>query len=271
MRLKITHVTRYVYDAPVPYALQRVRLTPSTGPGQTVKHWAVTVEGATVEANYDDHFGNRVELVEIEGESQSVTVTASGEIETEDRAGVYGPHNSYAPLWLFMRETPLTKPGKLIRELARNASGENELAKLHTLMETIHKTVEYRPGSTDSETTAEQALEAKNGVCQDHAHIFIAAARLLNIPARYISGYLLMDGVTEQAATHAWAQAHVTGLGWVGFDAANNICPNDRYVTIASGLCYRDCAPISGMRIGNSSEDLNVSVTVEQAQSQTQS
>lgn len=271
MRLKINHVTRYVYDAPVPYALQRVRLNPTTGPGQIVRHWAVNIEGAAVEANYDDHFGNRVELVEIEGQSQTVVVTASGEVETEDLAGVYGPHNSYAPLWLFMRETPRTKPGKLIRELARSATGENELAKLHVLMETIHKTVEYQPGSTDCDTTAEHALENQKGVCQDHAHIFISTARLLNIPARYVSGYLLMDGVTEQAATHAWAQAHITGLGWVGFDAANNICPNDRYVSIATGLCYRDCAPISGMRIGNSSEELNVSVTVEQAQSQSQS
>jgi transglutaminase-like putative cysteine protease len=93
----------------------------------------------------------------------------------------------------------------------------------------------------------------------------------MGLPARYVSGYLMMEDVAEQTATHAWAEVHLQGLGWVGFDAANNICPDDRYVRISSGLCYRDCAPISGMRIGPAGETLNVSVTVQQSQSQSQS
>jgi transglutaminase-like putative cysteine protease len=132
--------------------------------------------------------------------------------------------------------------------------------------------VDYRPGTSDTETTAEQALEKKSGVCQDHAHIFIAAARALNIPARYVSGYLMMEGKNEQAATHAWAEAHVPSLGWVGFDPANDVCPDERYVRIATGLCYRDAAPVSGMRVGGPGESLTVKVTVaSQGQSQSQS
>jgi transglutaminase-like putative cysteine protease len=273
MRLKIAHTTEYLYDEPVPYSLQRLRLTPTDGPGQKVINWSITVDGAKIEAGYADQFGNRVELVSTEGTEHMIRIVASGEVETLDRAGVFGPHQGFCPLWLFLRDTALTKPGKLIRELARSLKGDSELAKMHALMEAIHETVAYTPGSTGTETTAEQALEARTGVCQDHTHIFISAARVLDIPARYISGYLLMEGTTDQAATHAWAEVHLPGLGWVGFDASNKICPNDSYVRVASGLCYRNCAPVSGMRLGPAGEDLKVSLTVaaSQGQSQTQS
>jgi transglutaminase-like putative cysteine protease len=102
------------------------------------------------------------------------------------------------------------------------------------------------------------------GVCQDYAHIFIATARYLNIPARYVSGYLMRPETTEQTAGHAWAEAHIDGLGWVGFDATNNVCPNDSYVRIGCGLDYRDAAPVSGVRIGFAAETLAVEVNVEQ-------
>ncbi|MBG0512087.1 transglutaminase family protein, partial [Agrobacterium sp. MOPV5] len=211
MRLKITHTTEYVYDEPMPYALQRLRLTPQTGPGQTVENWDVSVDGATVEVTYDDHFGNRVALVETEGPQQRVKVVASGTVNTEDKAGVFGYHIGNAPLWLFLRETPRTKPGKLVRELVKVSAGDSELARLHDLMENIHRKVEYVPGATDIETTAETALEAGKGVCQDHAHILISAARLMGLPARYVSGYLMMEEVEEQTATHAWAEVHLQG------------------------------------------------------------
>ena len=241
MRLKITHTTEYVYDEPMPYALQRLRLTPQTGPRQTVEDWDVSVDGATVEVTYDAPFGNRVALVETEGPQQRVKVVASGTVNTQDKAGVFGHHIGNAPLWLFLRETPRTKPGKLVRELVKVSAGESELARPHNPMENTP------------------------------AHILISAARQMGLPARYVSGYLMMEAVEEQTATHAWAEVHLQGLGWVGFDAANNICPDDRYVRIASGLCYRDCAPISGMRIGPAGETLSVSVTVQQSQSQSQS
>ncbi|MGF6176604.1 transglutaminase family protein [Ensifer sp. 4252] len=274
MHLKISHTTEYHYDEPVQYALQRLRLTPITGIGQTVLGWQTLVDGAAVEVSYDDHFGNRVHLVSVDGDQEAIRIAASGDVHTEDRAGVFGPHQSYVPLWLYARETPLTKAGKLIRDLAKSAEGDTDLARMHALMAMIHAAVVYKAGETHAETAAEDALEAGHGVCQDHAHILISAARSLDMPARYISGYLMMEGQTEQTASHAWAEVHLPGLGWVGFDAANKICPDDRYVRIASGLCYRDAAPISGLIHGEANETLKVSVTVEQqaqSQSQTQS
>jgi transglutaminase-like putative cysteine protease len=240
--------------------------------GQTVIDWKLSVEGAKPEVEYDDQFGNRATLVSLDGQQDATKIIASGEVETQDLNGVVGPHQGFSPLWLFLRESPRTKAGKLTKELLRSVSGDNELGKMHALMKAIHETVEYKPGTSNTETTAEQALEAKSGVCQDHAHIFLAGARALQIPARYVSGYLMMEGKNEQAATHAWAEAHIAGLGWVGFDPANDVCPDARYVRIATGLCYRDAAPVSGMRIGTPGETLMVKVTVAtQGQSQSQS
>jgi len=273
MKLKISHLTEYRYDEPAQFSLQRLRLTPPTTVGQTVLNWSLHVEGAKPEVEYDDQFGNHVNLVSLEGEQQVTRIVAEGEVETEDRNGVIGPHTGFCPLWLFLRETPLTKAGKLVKELIKGVSGENDLARMHALMAAIHDAVEYKPGTSGTETTAEQALERKTGVCQDHAHIFVAAARTLDIPARYVSGYLMMEEKVDQAATHAWGEAHIPGLGWVGFDPANEICPDERYVRMASGLCYRDAAPVSGMRIGTPGEKLSVIVKVEdggQMQSQSQ-
>jgi transglutaminase-like putative cysteine protease len=189
-------------------------------------------------------------------------VTATGEVETRDTAGVTGPHRGFAPLWLFSAPTALTSPGERITALAAEIGEGDDLERLHRLMDLVADRVEYRAGATSSESTAEDALEAKAGVCQDHAHVLIAAARLLGLPARYVSGYLKKDGL--QAAAHAWAEVYVIGLGWVGFDAANRMSPDETYVTLATGRDFRDAAPISGFRLGQATETLAVRITVEQ-------
>jgi len=264
MQLKISHVTEYAYAHPVRYALQRLRLTPQNSPLQTVNSWSMQVEGGTVEAHYLDHFGNVVELVSASRDTEAIRVVASGLVETYDKIGVSGPHRGYMPLWLYQRETDLTKPGKLIRELARSIEKGEPLDQLHSLKTRLHEAMAYVPGATQTQTVAEEALASGEGVCQDHAQAFIAAARVMGYPARYVSGYLMMEETPEQAASHAWAEAHVDGLGWVGFDPANDISPDDRYVHIAYGLDYRDAAPISGIRTGTGEELLAVHITVEQ-------
>lgn len=265
MLLTIRHTSRYVYDQSVPYAVQRLRLRPQSIAGQTVRQWQVKIEGATPEVSFTDGFGNRTDLVRHVRDAREIVITATGEVETEDRIGVFGSVYGFAPVWLFERGTPLTEPGPLIRDLAASMPDKaDRLELLHQLMDTIHERVTYTPGATATWTTGEQALRRGQGVCQDHAHILIATSRTLGIPARYVSGYLLLDDVAEQTAGHAWAELHVEGLGWVGFDAANNVCPNDRYVRLACGLDYRDAAPISGVRFGQAAEILAVAVNVEQ-------
>ncbi len=264
MRLKISHRTEYRYDQPVPYALQRLRLVPRGGKTQAVHSWSLKVEGANEEAHFTDQFENDTRLVSVAADTTVIGIDAWGEVETFDTAGVYGEHKGFAPLWLFEHQTALTAPGEAIRELAASVGEGSELDRLHRLSGRIGDTVVYTVGATDAGTTAEQALQQGTGVCQDHAHVFASAARVMGFPARYVSGYLMMDDTVVQAASHAWAEAHVKGLGWVAFDAANAISPDERYVRMAVGRDYRDAMPVSGIRLGHAEERLAVSVTVEQ-------
>ena len=139
-----------------------------------------------------------------------------------------------------------------------------ELDMLHALSAAVLEAVKYETGHTGVTTSAEESLSAGHGVCQDHAHVFIGVARLLGIPARYVSGYLMMDDRIDQEATHAWAEAHVDGLGWVGFDVSNGISPDVRYIRVATGRDYREAEPITGISFGGAEEHLHVSLAVEQ-------
>ena len=264
MRLKISHRTEYRYDQPLHYALQRLRLVPRGGKTQTVHSWSLKVEGANEEARFVDHFENDTRLVSIAGDAATIGIDAWGEVETFDTAGVFGEHKGFAPLWLFQQQTALTTPGEGTRELAASIAPGSELDRLHRLMDEIGTKVAYAVGATHSGTPGEAALQQGSGVCQDHAHIFAAAARLLGFPARYVSGYLMLNDTIDQAASHAWAEAHVPGLGWVAFDASNGISPDERYVRMAVGRDYRDAMPVSGIRLGWAEEQLAVAITVEQ-------
>lgn len=264
MRLKISHRTEYRYDAPVQYALQRLRLVPRGGRTQTIHGWSLKIDGASEEARFVDQFENETRLVSVSGDATTIGIDAWGEVETFDTAGVLGEHRGFAPLWLFQPETDLTRSGEAIRELAGSMGEGSDLERLHRLMATITEKVAYTVGVTHPGTTAEEALRQGSGVCQDHAHVFASAARLMGFPARYISGYLMLNDTVDQAASHAWAEAHVPALGWVAFDAANGISPDERYVRMAVGRDYRDAMPVSGIRLGQAQEQLAVSVTVEQ-------
>lgn len=264
MRLKITHRTEYGYDQPVAYALQRLRLVPLSGPTQRVANWSLTLDGADEELGYADHFGNDTRLVSVSGAPHVVSVVAAGEVETFDKAGVFGAGRGFTPLWLYLPPTELTQPGEGLAALAKEVPEGASVERLHALMAEVAARVKWTPGSTGIATTAEQALGQGAGVCQDHAHVMIAVARLLGMPARYVSGYLLLEDTTDQVASHAWAEIHVDGLGWVGFDAANDVCPDERYVRVACGRDYREAAPVSGIILGQANERLAVSITVEQ-------
>lgn len=266
MRLAISHTTHYTFSSPVSHGLQRLRLTPLARPGQVVESWDIALEGARHEVSYDDENGNHVRVISLEPGVREVVIACQGVVFTTDNAGVVGRQLGHLPLWHFTEHTGLTRGGARLRDLAHSISEDEEdvLARLHALSALVREAVAYEPGHTDVATTAEEVLEAGRGVCQDQAHVFIGAARHLGIPARYASGYLLMDDRVEQDAGHAWAEAHVPGLGWVGFDVANAICPDARYVHLATGCDYTAAAPITGIRTGARDEAMRVSLAVEQ-------
>ena len=265
MDLHISHTTRYSYDQPVSYALQRLRLRPHSSVIQTVVDWNVTVDGGIIELTCSDHHNNMIDLVNTDRGASQLVVTASGTVQTHDKAGVFGKIYDAAPLWHFQQPTPLTEASKAIKALGRRLKSTGDvLGELHGLSADILEAVPYATGNTYSITTAEAALSGGVGVCQDHAHILIAAARSAGLPARYISGYLLLDDRIDQDASHAWAEVHVPALGWVGFDVSNKISPDTRYVRLATGRDAYDAAPVQGLRIGPGDETLIVSLQVQQ-------
>ncbi|MEL7445556.1 MAG: transglutaminase family protein [Pseudomonadota bacterium] len=266
MRLAIRHTTRYSFTEPVVHALQRLRLTPKETQGQRILDWAMEYENAHAQLEYDDQHFNTVTLIAVEPGAHDVTVTCRGTVETQDSAGVIGQHSGHMPLWSFLGQTQLTKPGPKLRALVRElpSPADSKLDYLHALSAKIREEVSYETGKTEVDTTAEEAIEAGHGVCQDHSQIFLSAARAAEIPARYVSGYLMMNDRIDQEASHAWAEAHIDDLGWVGFDISNGISPDPRYVRVATGRDYRDAAPVTGISFGSSEQSLKVDIAVEQ-------
>ncbi|MDR6263090.1 MULTISPECIES: transglutaminase family protein [Rhodobacterales] len=265
MQLYIHHRTEYAYSAPVGYALQKLRLRPVTSVLQEVQHWQVALNGGKFETAYTDHYGNQVDLVSITPGADKILIEAKGTIVTPPNNGVFGKTYGCAPLWHFKHPTQQTLPGPAIREIAGViGQSADTLDGLHALSAAILKAAPYQIGATHSNTTAEDALVGGLGVCQDHAQIFVAAARAANVPARYVSGYLMMNDTVNQDASHAWAEAHIDSLGWVGFDVSNGYSPDERYARIAIGRDARDASPVEGLRIGPADETLIVSLQVQQ-------
>ncbi|MDE4131482.1 transglutaminase family protein [Phaeobacter sp. QD34_3] len=264
MRLKIRHSTRYVFDNPVSWGLQQLRKTPKTGHQQWVLNWVTHIEGGKKELQFEDHHHNTVELISFDRDSTELVVTSEGEVELKENHGVVGRHPGPSPLWLYSRQTPRTQAGPQVKALVRDIKGDQDLDRLHGLMSAVHEGLRYEVGASHPDWTAEEALSHGAGVCQDHSHVFLSAARHMGFPARYVSGYLMLDDRVEQDAMHAWAEVHVVGLGWVGFDPANGISPDTRYVRVATGLDYEGAAPVTGTRIGGAGEALDVQIEVAQ-------
>lgn len=264
MQLEIEHITRYRFEAPVRFALQQVRKTPKSTPQQSVLDWSTEVQGGVKELAFEDHHNNRVELISFNRDTTEISVISRGRVALSDTHGVVGRHRGPAPMWFYLNTTPRTQAGAGVREMIRGVQGETTLEWLHALSSRIRETIAYEVGASHPDWGAEEAIAAARGVCQDHAHVFIACARQAGIPARYVSGYLMLDDRTTQDAMHAWVEAHVEGLGWVGYDVSNGISPDTRYVRVATGLDYTDAAPISGMRIGGAAEVLDVRIDVSQ-------
>ncbi len=265
-RLLISHETHYRFDGPVSYALQRLKLRPKDSAGQRVIDWRIDIDGGTIEAECEDAHLNHVALVSVDPGRTEVSIRCSGTVATDNDGGITGRHRGHTPLWTFLRPTRLTTPGRGIVKMLGSfkVSDADVIGSLHALSALVRAQLPYEDGHTKSDTTAEQAIVIGAGVCQDHAHIFLAAARSLGFPARYISGYLLIDGVVDQGASHAWAEVHVEPLGWIGFDISNGISPDTRYIRVATGYDYRDAAPITGLSFGAHDESMVVSLRVEQ-------
>ena len=273
MRLSIQHRTGYQFTMPQRRLVQLLRVTPPSFVGQSVIDWHVDVDCDARLRSGRDGYGNETTMLYVDGPIDRITLTVSGEVLTEDRAGMVTGTPEPLPAALFLRSTPQTAPDDAIRAFAAEieASASDPVARLHALNAAINARILFEVGEGNPGRDAATAFAEGHGVCQDHAHIFAASARLMGMPARYVSGHLYRsDGQTVQPAAHAWAEAHVADFGWIGFDPANGVCPTDAYVRVAAALDYRDAAPVSGARVGGGSEALSVEVAVAEARGQRQ-
>ncbi len=274
MKLHVTHRTGYVYDRPRAHLVQSLRLWPTEFEGQTVSTWAIAVDGHPAErgAAFRDGSGDWVETVTMRNVS-AMAIVVQGEIETRDLSGVVRGLREKVPPIAYLRPTRATRLDEALRALAEEATAGTDapLDRAHAISRAVSDAIVYTPGSTESETTAAEALALGQGVCQDQSHATIAMARAAGMPGRYVTGYLhsSADGAVDQAS-HAWAEIWVEGLGWVGFDAANRCCPDERYIRIGCGLDAEAAAPIRGRAQGGGRETLDVDVRVMDAQQHAQ-
>ena len=140
----------------------------------------------------------------------------------------------------------------------------SDLDLVYKVANKLQQTLKYEIGSTKVETVAEEAFLLKKGVCQDFAHIYISCMRLLNFPARYVSGYLKLNDRKEQEATHAWCEVYVNNLGWVGIDVSNNIIVDENYVVLATGFDYKDAKPIHGLQFESENSGIKTAISIQQ-------
>jgi transglutaminase-like putative cysteine protease len=274
MRIRISHLTSYLYETPAGSVIQMLRLTPRNHDSQYVARWRIDVSTDCRLDQHEDAFGNITHVFTAEGPFSELAVAVEGEVETRDTQGIVRGGVERFPPSLYLRETALTSPDPNIAAFAdasRDAAGGNVLNLLHLMLGRLHEDMIHDTTRSHTATTAAEAFALKRGVCQDFTHVFIVAARSLGIPARYVGGYFRRDdGVSEQEAGHAWAEAFIPELGWVAFDAANGLCATDAHVRVAVGLDYLSAAPLRGTRYGGAGELLSVKVRVEQAAQQSQ-
>lgn len=273
MHIRISHETRYIYDTPPKGVIQTLRLTPRNHDGQYVTHWRIGVSADCRLDRQEDAFGNISHAFTADGPFDELVVTVEGDVETRDTGGLVRDAIERFPPALFLRETPLTTADEAIRTLAQAARAQapdNDLKVLHALLNSLNETMTFDNNPTQTSTTAAESFALKRGVCQDLTHIFVAAARSINIPARYIGGYYQRNDLIDQDAGHAWAEAYVPDLGWVAFDPTHGVCPTESHIRVAAALDYLGAAPVRGTRYGGSGEALGVTIRIEQAAMQSQ-
>jgi transglutaminase-like putative cysteine protease len=278
VRISIRHETRYEYEEPANSAVIRLRLTPPNTSAQTVHNWAVSVNETPIERWISGAYGDAEALWRSGGKLSHIHIVAEGDVTTIDTAGVSRRVRAAMRPLLFLRDTELTKPSEALKSLAEDVhKPSSALESMHRLCSSVHEVIAFKPGSTTFATTASEALEHGVGVCQDQAHVFIAAARLLGIPARYVTGYLRdPDRPDDDHDPHAWTEAWVEELGWVAFDSSLGHCPVEGHVSLTVGLDAQDAAPIRAVVSHGGGVQLSSDVQIaalpldQQAQTQTQ-
>jgi transglutaminase-like putative cysteine protease len=268
MHLHIRHETRYRYERPVKYSVQSLHLTPRRDPSQRALTWSISAPGRRLEQV--DAYGNISHLLTIEEPHREIHIVVNGVVETSDIDGRQddGPLSPLA----YLAPTTLTAPNDELRAFARGALGKisDPRDRATALAEAVFTAVRYKPGTSDVQDSAAVAFKSGEGVCQDHAHVYLASARSVGIPARYVSGYLY-TGDANDAASHAWVDVWLgADLGWQSLDVTHKRPAIRSYCRLAVGRDYLDAAPVRGVRQGGGGEKMEASVLVAESAQQQQ-
>jgi transglutaminase-like putative cysteine protease len=259
MLLTVTHSTSYKYAEPVARSTQYIRLSPATSSRQKVHRWDVKLPVDSV--TMKDSFGNLTHLLTYDKPHDSVVIQARGQVEVSS-VDEGEPAGSVNPM-VFLRRTPLTQLDAAILafvEPFRAMVKSRPLMGVTELMGAVLEKMPYTIGSTAVETTAAQAFALGKGVCQDHSHVFLACCRELQVPARYVSGYVYSSN-REEVASHAWVEAWLNNR-WVSFDISNAKAAGSAHIKLAVGLDYLDACPVRGVRLGGGEEQLSIAAQV---------
>lgn len=254
MRLSISHETAYHYEDPVRASIQYLRLTPHDSERQQVLSWQLDLP-RPVRAQLDP-FGNILHVLTLDEPHESVIIGARGQVDIDELREAEHEHQSALP---FLRFTRLTEADEALRAFAgQQCRQRRDRTGLIDLMHGLNQHMTYTPGATDVATSAAQAFAGGCGVCQDHTHTFLACARSLGIPARFVSGYLYREN-SAALASHAWAEAWLDNA-WYSFDVTHQLVRPERHLKLAVGLDYLDACPVRGMRRGGAGEQMHAKV-----------
>src|SRR5262245_6860589 len=272
MKLRVEHSTVFSYEEPITEAYTELRLCPSDGSGQRCLKFKLVIEPESEVMQYYDRFGNLVHQFDTLQSHHSLVVKARSDVHLSDTFADYQRELSPLDNFDYLSTSSYTPINEQIRAFAQShLVPDDATATVLSLMHALHRSLKYERGATDVRTTAPEALNLGRGVCQDFAHIMLAACRAVGIPARYVSGYLynpksdsLADSAQPngQAASHAWIDAFVNQSAWLSVDPTHDCLQTMNYVRVAVGRDYSDVPPTRGLYKGQAKESLDVKVAV---------
>lgn len=284
MYLSIQHNTRFRYSAAIVQSVMEARMQPRTeGIQRCLRFKLATTPRARI-SEYRDYLGNTVHTFDIPGAHKQLTITAEALVEMFDAPPLPEMLSMSAwddidhlggqiEFWDMLHEGERTQVTPLLVQFAEEIGATRRIDPLSLLRELntrIYDAFEYVQDSTTVDSTIDEALEARHGVCQDYSHIMAALVRMLGIPCRYVSGYLFHQRSkkdrSDPDATHAWVEAYLPSLGWVGFDPTNNVIAGERHIRAAVGRDYADVPPTHGVFKGTAESILEVEVRVTEAE-----
>ena len=279
----VEHVSRYAYSSPIRHCMLSLCLTPRSDAQQRLLAFDLATDPPAASNSETDVFGNTKHVLNVHGEHGSLELITRSTVERGHppqlpdslAADAWEEVRSWRDSfdhWDFTHPSVYARPSPalaaFVDELGIRA-GDDPLESLLRLSDTLHRSFEYVPGSTTAASPIEETLESRKGVCQDYAHVMIAIARSWHVPARYVSGYLYVEGQGGQAAlqyaSHAWVECRLPELGWVGFDPTNRCLAGERHIRVGVGRDYHDVAPVRGIFLGGGSTRLEVEVRVRPA------